>query len=51
MLETDCLELPVQLSNILHNHGVFTSHVKLTSNALEIVSSPMPCDVAVWVLI
>lgn len=51
MLETDCLEQPLQPSYILHSHGVFASHVKLKSNALEVVSSPMPCDVAVWVLI
>lgn len=51
MLETDCLEQPIQHSDILHSHGVFASHVKLKSIALEMVSSPLPCDVAVWVLI
>lgn len=51
MLETDCLEQPIQRSDILHGHGVLAFHVKLKSNALEMVSSPVPCDVAVWVLI
>lgn len=51
MLKTDCLEQPIQHSDILHNHGVFASHVRLKPNALEMASAPMPCDVAVWVLI
>lgn len=51
MLEADCLEQPIQCSDILHSHGMFTPHVKLKSNALEMVSSPMHCDVVVWVLI
>lgn len=29
MLETDCLEQPIQHSDSLHNHGVFASHVEL----------------------
>lgn len=51
MLETDCLEQPVQHSDIVHKRGVLASHGKLRPNALEMVSAPMPCDVAVWVLI
>lgn len=51
MLHTDCLEQPIQHSDIVHNHGVFAFPGKLGPNALEMVSAPMPCDVAVWVLI
>lgn len=30
---------------------LFASHVRLKSDAFEMLSSPMPCDVAGWLLI
>lgn len=30
---------------------LFASYVRLKSDAFEMVSSPMPCDEAVWLLI